>query len=160
MLVASVDCLAFLDPNKNQGNPMHGTLEREARPQPRKAGSLPSQLEPSFAVATPLFRASNRETDETYGAVVTVLNSALRVIGGACGLQWVVQKRKSPLTWASFAYCATKEGLLLRLPKYGHGCDAGSWARIQALPDFFPKRGLAETCSSPSKSGSFIAEKQ
>ena len=118
---------------------MHGTFEREARPQPRKAGPLPSQLEPPFAVATPLFRASNRETDETYGAVVAVLNSALRVIRGACGLQWIVQKRKSPLTWASFAYCATKEGLLLRLPKYGHGCDAESLGQNPGATRLFPE---------------------
>ena len=69
---------------------MHGTFEGEARPQPRKAGPLPSHLEPPFAVATPLF---------------------------------------GPVR-----------------------------ASIQALPDLFPKRGLAEACCGSSKSGSFVVK--
>ena len=116
---------------------MHGALEREARLQPRKTEPLPSPPETAFAAPTPVFLASIRETDETYRGVVAVLNDKLRVVAGSCGLQWVIQKRKNPLAWSSFAFCATKEGLLLRLPKYGHGCDAESSARIQALPDYF-----------------------
>ena len=119
---------------------MHGTFEREPRPQPRKPGPLPRHVETPFAAPTPFFQASSRETDETYGGVVAVLNDKLRVVVGSCGLQWVVQKRKNPLAWGSFAFCATKEGLLLRLPKHGQGCAAESLAIIQALPDYFPKR--------------------
>lgn len=114
--------------------------ERETLPQPRKPEPLHRSAETLSAAPTPLFRASNRETDETYTGVVAVLNAKLRVIAGSCGLQWGIQKRKSPLMWISFAYCATREGLLLRLPKDGCGCGPEPWAIIQALPDYFPKR--------------------
>ncbi|MGA9267751.1 MAG: hypothetical protein WBS14_15255 [Rhodomicrobium sp.] len=33
----------------------------------------------------------------------------------------------------------TKEGLLLRLPEGGYGCDPEAWAVIEALPDYSPK---------------------
>ena len=117
-------------------------LEKSAV-QPRKAGPLPNSAETPLEAPTPVFRASNRETDETYGGVVVVLNSGLRVVRGSCGLQWVVQRRKNPLIWASFAFCATKEGLLLRLPRNGPGCDPAAWAIIEALPDFFPKARIS-----------------
>ena len=120
----------------------------------------PVSPETPFAAPTPLIRASNRETDETYRGVVAVLNEKLRVVAGSCGLQWVIQKRKNLASWASFAFCATKEGLLLRLSKDSRDCSPQAWARIQALPDFFPKRGLAEAYSGLSKSGSFIVEIQ
>jgi hypothetical protein len=87
--------------------------------------------------------ASSREIDDDYGGVVAVLNSKLRVIRGSCGLQWIVQTRGTAELWRSFAYCGTKEGLLLRLPKGGDGCDPEAWAVIKGLPDYFPKRTKA-----------------
>ena len=99
--------------------------ERLQRP---KAGPLPNSAETPFAAPTQLFQASNRETDETYRGVVAALNSKLRVIAGSCGLQWIVQKRRNQLTWNSCAYCGTKEGLLLQIPKDGYGCDPEAWA--------------------------------
>jgi hypothetical protein len=84
--------------------------------------------------------SSAREKDEAYGAVVAVLNAKLRVIAGSCELQWVVQSRITPKLWKSFAYCATREGLISRLPKGGQGCEPKAWAVIEALPDYFPKQ--------------------
>jgi len=84
------------------------------------------------------------EKSDAYSEVVAILNPALRVICGDCGLQWIVQKKVSPTEWKGFAYCATKEGLLLRLPKNGCGCDPGAWCSIAALPDYFPKRANAQ----------------
>ena len=52
--------------------------------------------------------------DDTYGAVVAVLNAKLRVIRGNCGLQWIAQTR-GPKTWRCFSFCATREGLLVRI---------------------------------------------
>jgi hypothetical protein len=109
----------------------------------RRAGPLQRSAETPSAAPTPFFQASNRETDETYEGVVAVLNSKLRLIRGSCGLQWIIQKRKNPLIWISFAFCATREGLLLRLPKKGQGCNPAAWAIIEALPDFFPKTRIA-----------------
>jgi len=116
------------------------TEQQGGRVQRRKAGPLPRSAETSFAAPTPLFQASNRETEETYRGVVAALNSRLRVIAGSCGLQWIVQKRRNQLTWNSFAYCGTKEGLLLQIPKDGYGCDPEAWAAIEALPEYFPKK--------------------
>jgi len=130
--------------------------EREALSRPRKAEPLPRSAEPPSVAPTPLFQASNRETDETYTGVVAVLNSGLRVVRGSCGLQWVVQRRKNPLLWASFAFCGTREVLVLRIKAHlqAHSgekrtlsldvlasryCDPAAWAIIAALPDYFPK---------------------
>jgi len=114
------------------------TREKRRYSRERLPPCYPGAETPSVA-PTPFFQASNRETDETYVSVVAVLNGKLRVICGSCRLQWIVQKRKNPLTWVSFAYSATKEGLLLRLPKDGHGCDPEAWAVIAVLPDYFPR---------------------
>jgi hypothetical protein len=43
----------------------------------------------------------------------------------------------SPKLWKSFAYCATREGLLLRLPPGGQGCEPKAWTVIEALPPYF-----------------------
>jgi len=83
---------------------------------------------------------SSRETDDNYKDVVAILNQKLRVIKGACKLQWIAQNKVSPTTWKSFAYCATKEGLLLRLPKAGYGCNPEAWKLIDEL-----KQSFAET---------------
>ncbi len=117
---------------------MQFRLEKR-RVQPRKPKPLPDHPKPLSAAPAPVFETSSRETDEGYGAVVAVLNPKLRVVAGSCGLQWIVQKRKNPLTWTSFTYCGTKEGLLMRLPKNGRGCTPEAWTEIEALPDYFPK---------------------
>jgi hypothetical protein len=87
--------------------------------------------------------AAAREESDTYGGIVAVLNPKLRVIRGKCNLQWIAQRqnteRNGAPVWKSFAYCGTREGLLLRLPKRGYGCDPDAWAIIEALPDCFPK---------------------
>jgi len=82
---------------------------------------------------------SNRETDENYKGVVAVLNQKLRVIKGACGLQWIVQNRSTPAVWRSIAFCATNEGLLLRLPANGHGCNPEAWRVIEGLADSYAR---------------------
>ena len=86
---------------------MQFRLEKR-RPQPRKPKPLPDHPKPLSAAPAPVFETSSRETDEGYGAVVAVLNPKLRVVAGSCGLQWIVQKRKNPLTWSSFAFCANQ----------------------------------------------------
>ncbi len=58
--------------------------------------------------------ASNREVDDNYKAIVAVLSNKLRVIRGACGLQWIVQKRDAK-TWNSLAYCGSRDGLFRSL---------------------------------------------
>jgi hypothetical protein len=131
----SLSCVANFPDSEN--------AMQESVVQPRRAEPLRSSPETPFAAPSPLFQASNRETDETYGGVVAVLNSKLRVVAGSCGLQWVIQKRKNPLMWIRLAYCGTKEGLLLRVPRDGQGSDPEAWAVIEALPEFFPKTRIS-----------------
>jgi hypothetical protein len=109
-----------------------------------EAGPFHPPPKPPSAAPTPVFRASNREEDETYGGVVAVLNPSLRVIRGSCGVQWILQRRKNPVRWLSLAYCGSKEGLLLRIkdhlqPPVAKLCNPEAWAIIEALPDVFPK---------------------
>jgi hypothetical protein len=48
-------------------------------------------------------------------------------------------REEPPTRWKSFAYCVTKEGLLLRLPQNGRGCDPAALAIVGALPDYYSK---------------------
>ena len=105
---------------------------------------LSSCPETAFAACPARNASLAREESEGYAGVVAVLNSRLRVIRGKCGLQWIAQKKERPTRWTSFAYCATKEGLLLRLPKGGYGCNPEAWAIIEALPIYFPKKDAGE----------------
>lgn len=52
---------------------------------------------------------SNGEVDD---GVIAVLTDALRVVRS--DRQWIVQQRERK-TWASIAFCATREGLILRI---------------------------------------------
>ena len=49
----------------------------------------------------------------------------------------------------------TKEGLLLRLPEGGYGCDPEAWAVIEALSDYSQmKKG--QLTAAPGISGSML----
>ena len=104
-------------------------------------GEAPVQ-EPGEPFAVP-HMLSAREENDNYKDVVAVLTPKLRVIRCRDGLQWIVQrqnnKRGGLPIWSSFAFCGTKEGLLMRLPKGGQGCYPEAWAAIEALPDHHPK---------------------
>ena len=100
-----------------------------------------------FAAPTMLHASARSEESDAYGQVVAILNPKLRVIRGKCVLQWVAQAKNRPTRWTSFAYCGTKEGLLLRLG--GHGCDPAAWKIIEALPDYFPKQAHPATLRRP-----------
>ena len=120
------------------------------------AGPSPEYLKtPSLAVA-PAFSADRGESHEAYAGVVARLNDRLRVIDGQCGLQWILQGRKSPTRWESIAFCATKEGLLLRIKEHLQHlrnrnerlpletlaslyCDPVAWEIVRALPDYYSK---------------------
>jgi len=100
---------------------------------------LLSQPGAPSAAQEPLPGSVRNEKSDAYNVVVAVLNPRMRVIRVACGLQWIVQKRNSPLMWSNFAFCGTKEGLLLRLSECGFPCDPGAWSAIKTLPDYFPR---------------------
>ncbi len=82
--------------------------------------------------------------------VIAILTDGLRVVRS--DRQWIVQQRNAK-TWSSFAYCATKEGLLVRIKdhllkehliKLGHHQVKQVKALDEKLPasGSRPKRGL------------------
>jgi hypothetical protein len=103
------------------------------------------------------------ENDDDYEAVVANLTDKLRVIQGRCGLQWILQSSYgSKGKWKSLAFCGAKEGLLLRLKEHLQGrfdriplaelakrCDLAEWAKVEALPDFFPKESVYASENAP-----------
>ena len=88
-----------------------------------------------------------------------MLNPKLRIIRSRDGIQWIIQrqnsKRDGEPIWSSFAYCATKGGLILRIKEHlqpreakqiltlevlaSRQCDPEAWRAVIALPDYFPK---------------------
>ena len=107
----------------------------------------------NLAVAS-AFSARTGETDEAYPAILARLSSKLRVVHSRDGNQWILQSRKSPSRWESIAFCATREGLWLRIrehlqprdakemlpmEKIAKYCDPEARAAIEALPDNYPK---------------------
>jgi hypothetical protein len=69
-----------------------------------------------------------------------------------------LQVRKSPTRWETIAYCATRQGLLLRIRDHLQQsyhkeerelipleklvqlhCAPGAWAAVGALSDYYPK---------------------
>jgi hypothetical protein len=110
--------------------------------EPGEARPFQPRPETPFAAPTPVFRASNREEDETYGGIVAVLNPNLRIIRGSCGIQWILQRRKNPARWLSIAYCGTKEGLLLRIKDHLQPPKAKQILPLSELPNSaIPKPG-------------------
>ena len=120
----------------------------------------PLYLEAASVAVAPVFSAHRGESGEAYPCVVGRLTDKLRVIHGNDGLQWILQVRKSPARWESFAYCATKAGLLLRIKEHLQHlrnrnerlpletlaslyCDPVAWAAIEALPATFDLVHLA-----------------
>ena len=113
-------------------------------------GPLAEYLDSPSPAPTPVFSGQNREESEAYPRVVAVLSPRLRVIHGKCGLQWILQVRKSSTRWESIAFCATRQGLLIRIRDHlqnttlcpletlvGRHCDPEAWAAIKALPDYY-----------------------
>jgi hypothetical protein len=105
---------------------------------------------------------SAREESDNYKDVVAVLTPKLRVIRCRDGIQWIVQrqnnKRGGLPIWSSFAFCATRESLFIRIRGHlqalekdeskilplevlaARHCEPGTWAAIEALPEYFPKQ--------------------
>ena len=58
--------------------------------------------------------ASHRESDDSYRAIVAVLNEHWRVISCPAGIQWILQHvkfRRGVRSWEGRSYCRTREAL-------------------------------------------------
>lgn len=67
-------------------------------------------LDPGTAVPT-----SRRESDDSYHAVVAILNHRWRVIECRDGIQWILQfakKRQAQTGWEGRSFCRTREALI------------------------------------------------
>jgi hypothetical protein len=119
------------------------------------AGPSAEYLKSPSAAVAPAFSAGKGESSEAYPRIVARLTDRLRVVHGQCNLQWLLQARKSPTRWETIAFCATKEGLILRIKEHlqardsdmilplkeiAKRCDPEAWAAIEALPEYFPKQ--------------------
>jgi hypothetical protein len=124
--------------------------------------SNPTYLPGKQAILKEGLAPANREESDNYKDVVAILTPKLRVIRCRDGIQWIVQrqnnKRGGLPIWTSFAYCATRQGLLIRIRDHlqamekdeprtlpldalvGRHCDPEAWAVIQALPKQAPHR--------------------
>lgn len=112
-----------------------------------------AEPEAPSAAPIPAFSSHGREESASYGGIVARLNGRLRVINGRCGLQWILQVRKSATKWESIAFCGTKEGLFRRIKMHLQGrdeilplealvkrsCYPDAWRIIAALPEFYSK---------------------
>jgi hypothetical protein len=88
---------------------------------------------------------THRESSDHYAAVVAQLHPRWRVIEGACGLQWVLQYRRSGQCdnrWEGVSFCTTRDGLLLMIQhKLAAGqkitLDQRAMEKIRLLPARF-----------------------
>jgi hypothetical protein len=112
------------------------------------------QAEMSSLAVRRLCARQDKENSDAYAGVVCVLNPKLRIIRNS--LQWVLQAKRGA-EWKNFAYCATKEGLLLRIKGHlqpakarqivpldilaARYCDAAAWSVVGGLPEHFKKGG-------------------
>ena len=109
-------------------------------------------LEAPFTRVAPQKSSGRGESSEAYPCVTARLTPKLRVIDDL-SCQWCIQARKSPTRWESFAFCATKAGLLLRIKEHlqapdkiaplddlaGRYCYPAAWKLVAELPDYYPK---------------------
>jgi hypothetical protein len=89
------------------------------------------------ATARDVVPARNEGADD-YRSVVAQIDARTRVIEGACGIQWVVQRsvsRARGREWRGVSFCRTKETLLR--------C-AGHHPALVALPDRYPEGRILE----------------
>jgi hypothetical protein len=83
---------------------------------------------------------SHRESDETYHAVVAVLNDRWRVIVCRDGIQWILQyrassKRARRIEWKVRSFCRTRQ-CLLRDVRYRAGeIDPAALSILETLPE-------------------------
>ena len=104
-------------------------------------------------------QGSRSEESDNYGAIVAVLTPRLRIIRSRCDIQWIAQRlngmRNGAPKWSGFAFCGTKQGLLLRIKEHlqprdaktilppewlvSRYCDPEAWGNIEALPAYYPK---------------------
>jgi hypothetical protein len=87
---------------------------------------------------------NGKESSNSYGNVVTVLNGKWRVIRCRDGIQWILQSRDSLMAAVGIfrgrSYCRTKEALLRVCAAHAGEIAPTAAAVLAALPDWIEAR--------------------
>ena len=87
---------------------------------------------------TPVYNASHRERDDTYGKVILQLAPRWRIIECRNAEQWIIQKRSAePLhqgVWRSVSYVVSRDKLIELSASLGLLSEPSKWAVLEQLP--------------------------
>jgi hypothetical protein len=93
---------------------------------------------------------SHRENADDYRRVIAVFDHQYRLIDGACGLQWVLQKRdgktrSGTARWTGVRYLRTRNAVLGLSRSLCAPLDSETWQLLEQLPERHPKWGKRKT---------------
>jgi len=93
---------------------------------------------------------SRRESDDNYDRVIAVLDRQYRLIDGACGLQWVLQRRDGSLRcgaarWTGVRYLRTRNAVIALYRRLCAPEDDATWQLLEQLPDRHSRWGAEPT---------------
>jgi len=95
----------------------------------------PSSL---YTGLTPVYNASHRERDDSYGKVILQLAPCWRIIECRNAEQWIIQKRSAePLDrgkWTSISYVVSRDKLIDLSTSLGLLSEPSKRAVLEALP--------------------------
>ena len=86
---------------------------------------------------------THHETSDLYHRVIAQLSPSLRVVECKDLLQWIIQQRKkggAKRPWRGVSYHTTRNALIRCCAKLETRTEAISWATLEALPEYFPRR--------------------
>jgi hypothetical protein len=93
---------------------------------------------------------SRREIEDSYGSVIAVFNQQYRLIDGACGLQWVLQKhdgkaRSGAARWTGVRYLRTRTAVIALYRRLCAPGDDAIRQLLERLPDRHSRWGAKPT---------------
>ena len=105
----------------------------------------PSSL---YTGLTPVYNASHRERDDSYGKVILQLAPRWRIIECRNAEQWIIQKRSAePLDrgkWTSISYVVSRDKLIELSARLGLLSEPSKGAVLEALPSTTREHALKQ----------------
>jgi len=105
----------------------------------------PSSL---YTGLTPVYNASHRERDDSYGKVILQLAPRWRIIECRNAEQWIIQKRSAePLDrgkWTSVSYVVSRDKLIELSARLGLLSESSKRAVLEALPSTTREHALKQ----------------
>ena len=97
---------------------------------------------------TPVYNASHRERDDSYGKVILQLAPRWRIIECRNAEQWIIQKRSAePLDrgkWTSISYVVSRDKLIELSASLGLLSEPSKRAVLEALPSTTREHALKQ----------------